>query len=116
MGTLGEWYSFGISFFGVKEESFLVLETISPEHRDIPTRFVSVLLIGITLQTLHGRFYRFMIQCDRQGEKCFTLFHGTFMFLFVTKNNSLGVSWMSTHGKQIISALLVSDWPLDLFY
>lgn len=36
-------------FFGVKEESFLVLETASPDHRDISTRFVSVLFIGITL-------------------------------------------------------------------
>ena len=50
MGTQGEWYSFGISFFPDGEESCLVLETTSLDHGDIPIRFVR----------------------GRQGEKCFT--------------------------------------------
>ena len=40
MGTQGEWYSFGISFFSVGEGSCLILGTTSLDHGDIPTGFV----------------------------------------------------------------------------
>ena len=45
----GKWHSFGISFFPSREDSCLILETISVGHGDIAIEYVRVLVDGMSL-------------------------------------------------------------------
>ena len=75
---LGNGTFFGTSFFPSGKGSCLYLETldIALGHRPWATGFDRILIGGISLETSYGIFYRFVIQCDRRGEECFTWFHG----------------------------------------
>ena len=53
-GTQGEWYGFGIPFFPVGEESYLVLGTTSLDHGDIATGFVRGSATGKVKSALYG--------------------------------------------------------------
>ena len=72
---LGNGTFFGTSFFPSGEGSCLYLETLL-DPWDTATGFDRILISSISLETSYGIFYRFVIQCERQGEKCFTWFHG----------------------------------------
>lgn len=117
MGTQGELYSFGISFFLTDERSFLVLETTKYgyvpvlDHRDVAIRFVLVLVAVISLKTKVSLAILFhsmpnfdvIVYTSLQGRAishqfCALSPKSFEWFLFVAKDNSLGgVSWRSTH-------------------